>query len=326
MEYQLQNIPGYRNYFLDMYHQRHLFDCRIAAYNGIYCGDSCIVGGVDGLHHSYRFEDLGSIMLFNDQYRPSVDLSRAKIQNISLEMACDIFLIQERLIREGYSIGSDIERLLIDHSYMISTYAYQALLRKRPDLVGRLIFNTDDGDCGCEELKQKIEQSNQDVLYYKKKIFDAEDLGEQLKLAYLKLYYDLRMSRSMDLGKVYIRKKTGECRELHDEFFPPSLFFYPETDCRYLMRQNGRLYGFCNADHRLSRFLLRNAELLQKRTPGILRQFIRTLLKEDGEDLVSGVNALLDRLRSLPGQSIQVPADLFLTMEDFYPEGQSDEP
>ena len=64
--------------------------------------------------------------------------------------------------------------------------------------------------------------------------------------------------------------------------------------------------------------MLKNADLLQQKAPGILKEMVRILQEENGEQLISGVNNLLHRLRSFPGQPIQVPSDLDLTMEDLY--------
>ena len=142
------------------------------------------------------------------------------------------------------------------------------------------------------------------------------ELIEQLYIACLKHHYDLRMSMSEDSDQIYIRGKTEEQSELCSDIFPPSLFVYPDAECRYLTRDLSENRHFCNASHRLSKFMLKNADLLQEKVPGILKEMIRILQEESGEQLISGINDLLDRLRTLPNQPIQVPSDLYLTTED----------
>lgn len=308
----LREIPGYQEYFLDVYTRTG--QSNITAHNGVFCGDGCIAGVV--LDVDYDYEALGSIVLFSDQYRPGVDISRSKIREISLEMACDILLVQNKLEREGYSMTGDSEGLLREKPWMIPTSTYHSLLRKRPDFVENLIINTEEGECGCGDLKLQIEQSHQVVMCWEKSnlscVIHSLDLGEQLKFAYLKEHYDLRMSMDADSVKVYIREKTAKNRELDDDIFPPSLFVYPDTECRYLTGK----FHFCNADHRLSQFVMINANVMQKRVPGLLKEMIRILQQESGGKLVSAVNEILDRLRRLPGQPIPVPLDVYLTMED----------
>lgn len=306
----------YQNYFLPMF-------CRsggrgITAHNGVFCGDSENIFGTKG-----NDGELAAIVLFTDKYRPDVDAPRAKIRQLSLEMSCDIALIRERLQAEGFTVESHPEGLMKDAPWMISTSAYQSLLEKRPDLVKGLsikeFFNQNN------EYKQTLSEHGT-IFLRLDGLWEWRKLKYQLRLAYLKKNYNLRMKMDLDSVGICIREGKEDHRDLYGDIFPPSLFLYPKTDCRYLTKAKNKFRYFCNADHRLSRFLLKNADLLRKRTPGILREFIRTLQEEGEENLVSGVNALLDRLRSLPGQSIQVPADLFLTMEDLCPESQSDEP
>lgn len=141
-------------------------------------------------------------------------------------------------------------------------------------------------------------------------------LEKQLSLACLKYHYDLRMSMSEEWDEIYIREKTAEQLELHSDIFPPSLFVYPDEECRYLTKELSRNRHFCNADHKLSKFMLKNADLLQEKVPGILKEMIHTLEKKSREQLISSINDLLNRLRSLPDQPIQVPPDLYLTTED----------
>ena len=323
--YHLRDIPWYQAYFLNTYSKVGLDN--IAVHNGVFCGDSIC------LWETWRHNDLGAIVLLADQYRPGLDISRSKIRELSLEMACDIMLVQGELEREGYLIGRDSEKLVKNNPWMIPTFAYRSLVQKRPDLEERLVVKTIKYACGWKEVKKRIAQQKTLLLrwniydfgfiYFK--IQNPMGLKEQLSLACLKRDYDLRMSINEDSDEIYIREKTEGRTELHDDIFPPSLFLYPEVECRYLTREWSGDRHFCNADHRLSKFMLENAELLQQRVPGILKEMIRILQEANGEKLISGINDLLNRLRSLPGQPIQVPSDLCLTTEDLYYTKSADE-
>lgn len=313
----LHEIPWYRTYFMDVYNR--LGQKNTAAHNGVFCGESS-----DLLGTILDADDLGAIMLLTDQYRPGVDISRSKIREISLEMACDMILMQERLEKEGYWMISSAEVLLKDKPWMIPAAAYHALLQKRPDLEERLVVDSEEILYSWNAIKELVTQQKTFILYHIiAKYTDTNspnpvDLGKQLLLMCLKHHYDLRMRISEDSDQIYIREKTKEQPELYSDIFPPSLFLYPEEECRYLTRELRGNRHFCNANHRLSKFMLKNANLLQEKVPGILKEMIRILQEESSEQLISGINDLLSRLRSLPNQPIQVPADLYLTMEDLY--------
>lgn len=319
--YHLKNIPWYQEYFLNTYNKVGLDN--IAAHNGVFCGDSKC------LWETWKDDDLGSIVLFADQYRPGVDISRSEIRKLSLEMACDIILIQDELGKEGYFTKGKLGILLREPPYLIPTFAYRSLVHERPDLEERLIIPAESGSCRWNEINERVAQQKSfcikwlvyDLVFpFSRSIrvtrSNPMELIEQLYIACLKHHYDLRMSMSEDSDQIYIRGKTEEQSELCSDIFPPSLFVYPDAECRYLTRDLSENRHFCNASHRLSKFMLKNADLLQEKVPGILKEMIRILQEESGEQLISGINDLLDRLRTLPNQPIQVPSDLYLTTED----------
>ena len=317
----LKDLSWYQTYFLKVFNRVGLEN--IAAHNGVFCGS------IERLFQTIRSDNaLGDIVLFADQYRPGVDVSRSEIRELSLEMACDINLIQEEIVmKENYPVIGFSSALMKDNPWMIPTSAYRSLIQKRPDLMERLTVHTEEGLCGWNEIKESIAQQKKLSLIWKLLNFELSEpiytnisnqmkLGEQLRLACLKDHYNLYMSISEDSDEIYIREKTGKETELHDDIFPPSLFIYPEVECRYLTRKWSGNRHFCNANHRLSKFMLKNSNLLQQKVPGILKEMIRILQEENDEKLISGINDLLNRLRSLPGQPIQLSPDLYLTMKD----------
>lgn len=324
----LKGLPWYQTCFLDAYNRIGMN--AMAAHNGVLCGYSI---WLFYLTNSIKDYNLETIVLLSDQYRPEMDISRSAIRKLSLEVACDIALIQMELEREGYWINSYSEKLLKDNPWMIPTSVYHSLVQKRPDLEKRLVVDTVKYTYRWKEMEEQIKQRKTLPLMWKiynlrGTHFGAQNpmgLIEQLSLACLKRDYDLNMSMNGNLDKIYIREKTGRQLELHDDIFPPSLFLYPEEECGYLTRELSENRHFCNASHRFSKFMLKNADLLQEKVPGILKEMIRTLQEESGTKLILGINDLLDRLRSLPNQPIQVSSDLYLTMEDLYCTKEEDE-
>ena len=327
---ELCDLPWYKKYFYDIY--KRVGWRNLVEHNGIVCGTIEDFFQKDWIGKEFNLLDvLGITILLSDQYRPEMNISRSEIRRVPLEMACDLTLIQEKLVEEGFGVGDILETCLQPKPWLISMSSYWSIIQKRPDLVESLVLRTVKGDYRWNELRKQIR--NNKLLVLRWEIHDyyfmypgysssysthPMNIGNQIKLACLKQHFDLHMNMDMyfDLDEIYIREKVGECRALHDEIFPPSLFLYPESECEYLTRRQRRFRHWCNADHRLSKYLLKNADFLHKKVPRILREIIRTLQEENGENLVSGINNLLDRLRSMPGQPIQVPADLFLTMDD----------
>ena len=307
----------YQKYFLDIHIRTDLED--VAAHNGIFCG-----GASSFFQTRWGSDNLGSILLFADQYRPGVDISRSGIRNLSLEMACDIELMTEALRYEGYQVSNNLGPLVKDPPWLIPISAYHELVQKRPDLETRLMIDTREGLLGWQEIQEQIEQQKTLCVswWISHSIFGYWDdhspmnLNEQFRLACLSRHYDLHMNMDPDWDEIYIREATGQPPEPYRDIFPPSLFIAPETECRYLTRDRKGIRHFCNADHRLSKFMLKNADLMQEKVSGILKEMIRILQEENGEQLISGINDLLACLRNLPGQPIQVPPDLFLTKED----------
>lgn len=309
------NLPWYKTYFVDVYDRMN--EENIVAHNGIRCGDSHYL-----FHTMDITADLGAIVLLEDQYCPRMNISRSKIRDYPLEMACDIHLIQEKLGKEDFWVYNHFMYSFTEES----SSTYYSLLNKRPDIEEQLAEYKGEplreGDGLFDPMMQhntfllKSKTSNLKSIYLSE--YHSHGLRAQLQLAYLKLHYALRMNMNGNWNELQIKEKTGNEDELRDDIFPPSLFIYPEKECRYLTRASYEKHHFCNAAHRLSKFILNNADLLQEKVPDILKEIIRTLQVKSGESLISEINYLLHRLRNFPGQPIQVPSDLDLTMEDLY--------
>lgn len=311
---ELRDYVWYKKYFRNVYERALLLDA--AAHNGILCGDSEFLFS-DG----WNEKRLGSIVLLQDKYRPGVDVARLGIRELPLEMSCDIALVGMNLRREGFQIGRSQKALLKDKPWMIPASIYSSLLKKRPDLEKRLVFDTDRGSCGCDGLKSLVKKHHR-ILLKESLAFAGGGENEQRKmcyqlcLAYLKQNYALYMTLTGSSREIYITEKRGNTGEENPLIFPPALFLRSDGKCEYLTERIVPIRYFCNMDHRLSQFIIKNGDLLHQKVPGILKELIRVLQEEGGDKLIQAVNDLLTRLRSLPGQPITVPDDVFLTAED----------
>ncbi len=308
----LYELPWYHRYFGKIFDRTQLYG--VAAHNGILCGDSKFF-----YSPAWREAELGTIILLQDRYRPGVDVARLGIRELSLEMSCDFELIRRCFVREGFTFLHTESAFLKDKPPMIPEAMYSSLLMKRPDLEQQLIFDTDKGDCGCDALEELIAEHKQLTLQNTPSHTDeCGQLLYQLQITYLKQNYGLCMTRDSFFGNICIRKKGKEPIEKTAHIFPPALFLHTNKKYKYLRRKSSYVHSSCNAEHSLSQFMLKNGELLHQKVPGILKELIRILQKEDGDEVVQKVNNLLACLRNLPGQPITVPDDVFLTEDDLF--------
>lgn len=309
-----RDYKWYQNYFCNVFNRVHLHN--IVAHNGILCGDDQFF-----LCNGQNNHNLGAIVLLQDKYRPRVDVARLGIRELTLEMACDFVLVKTSLDQEGFPSNDSQGCLLKNKPSMIPTSMYHSLLVKRPDLEKRLIFDTDKGKCGCSELRELVTAHNR--LFLKNKLTlannqynEQKQLHYQLCLTYIKQNYDIYMVLEKYRSEIFITEKARCSAEEDDLIFPVALFLHPDTKCAFLTEGSVYLRYFCNADHRFSQFLLKNRHLLQQKVPGILKELIRVLQEEGGDNLVQTINDLLLCLRNLPGQPIKIPDDIFLSLDD----------
>ena len=77
-----------------------------------------------------------------------------------------------------------------------------------------------------------------------------------------------------------------------------------------------RIDRFCNKEHRLIKFLMKNSKILADQVPGLWNKMLRVLTQADGNKLVQEVNLILDDLRKITDLEIHVPDGLFLSKDD----------
>ena len=132
--------------------------------------------------------------------------------------------------------------------------------------------------------------------------------------------FSLRADFSNQSDKIYIMNKQQEQQDNGNEsIFPPLFFIVPLDSNSYcLTKEHNRSRYAYNANHHFSIWLLNNGNELKKNVPGIYKEIIRLLAEKDGTELISSINDLLLRIRSLPNSPIEVPESLFLNKADFY--------
>lgn len=316
----LSKYSWYRKCFQKTYEQTTLRG--LAAHNGVVCGNS---GFFFSDKDSLRGLNLGTIILLKDKYRPSVDVARIGVRQLTLEAASDLALIQNSIVAEGFQVRPKEDCMLNIKLWSIPASAYCHLLDVRPDFLNRLLFHTNKGVLGVQKLAEVVEGEKTLKAEVPLRLSGHTNwhsrglaLCSQLCFAYLRKNYCLRADSAGLLSQFYaIEKRTPKADET-GEFFSPTFFLPAENGYKYLTTKDPNFRYFCNVNHRFSQFILQNAKTLKERVPGIFTELIRVLSEEKGEQLISKANNALSCLQKLPGLPVKVPDDIFLVENDLY--------
>lgn len=319
----------------------------VMTHNGIVCGEA------------YP----NAFLLLMDNYRPNMTSSRGKAQ-LTLETSLECELVLRKLIEEGYNLN--LRNIFNEKKYrFLPAKKYLELLERHPKWEDRLAKYTDDDQFPRERTQEdpwihekKVEKQHFFASDEKK---NKEYLFRFFHMAYLQGKYQLQVEyiENLSIQPIYDPPKTTDDSW---KLFPPGLFLpfaktvseiegkieagkesekedkEKNTDCLCLIFSDNDRYCVCNENHRLSQFLLKNAETLQDKYPGILNQIIFTLAGERGDDtkekesdgneiklqnakrneLIVKVNEQLKLLQSIPGNPLNVSDHLYLKENDFY--------
>lgn len=315
----LESYEWYDKYFLKKYSKKQKRD--ITSHNGILCGDAAFF-----YKSEYREYNLGTILLLKDKYRPFVDVARNKIRTLTLETLCDLETIRYQLKEEDIEIDGDSIEKVGRKLCHISAKAYMDILEVRGDFEKRIKYHTDEGVLSFEQLKKRIEEGEKIGLKRFPTIgawgwYEDKSVYRFISIALLKKYFSLIGKKDKRAYSrrysVFVTKKESENISSVD-IFPVSFFVKTEETSEKLVSSSVYDRYFCNEQHVLSQFILKNGEKMREYVPGILEEMLRTLAEDEMDSIINNVNNLLLCLRNLPEGIFQVPGDLILTESDFY--------
>ena len=295
--------------------------CYCSSHNGIVCGDTDFFANPDNNSHA------ASVLLLRDSYRPELSLSRETVQGLPLEAAIECDLIRKRLKREGFA-------LVLSHSQRmkyryVPEKQYRILLQKHPEWEEQLLLDTEQGSLTVQELSDRIKTGKGRMLIHDGRqrffgtvdtvVFGADNyLYVQLSFACLNTRFRLSLYRDQEGYSILVRGVHPQRTDDSGAFFPPGLFLPAEDgDPSILANSSTKTRYACNSLHRLSRFLLERAALLNSRSPGSLRRILFALAQDQAK-CIEQVNEQLRLLQSIPDNPLQVTDELFLTASDFF--------
>lgn len=290
----------------------------VVAHNGIYCGNA------DFFYDEWNErEKLGTIVLLKDKYRPTVDMSRDKIRQIPLEVTCDLEILRKQLESQGFEFEGSQKNLDEAHYPYISTREYVNLLKHRPDFIDRLRFSTNRGALSAVTIDEMVQKGETIKFLGCPKLnnhgYSSRNLYlyDYLCAAYLRSRYILRVDFSQYDPTIFIESRANDMQEKVTDYFSPTFFLSTKKEITYLTTKSTSWRKTCNDSHRLARFIIDNAEQLRSKVPGLFFEILRSLAEDDAKDVISVINDLLQRLRSLPDIGIVIPTDLQLCKDDF---------
>jgi hypothetical protein len=291
----------------------------IIAHNGISIGsrENLIVG--DG-------KILGAIVLLKDKYRPEVDISRDAIKRLNLETASELTLMTKRAQNVGRKLKLEMNNF-DDAGYpYIKMKTWISFIKKNPEILKSLCFNTSKGSFDIEELRVQLKNEKQIEIRewpclngngYSWSKNSNNLLYSYLCVAALRLQFDIRVDIKGYNTKIHAgANKVDENFENLNEL-PISFFLEPlDKSNKYLTNKSQYYRNACNSNHPLSSWIIEKQPLLEKRVPGILQEMLRALAEKEADDLISTINSLLDRLRALPGGLFTIHDNVYLDSKD----------
>ena len=283
----------------------------VLSHNGIICQK-------DFFNNSNQSKSLLSIIMLKDKYRPVINLSRDSIEQLNPETACALAILDE--IVPFDMLYNKCDNLTIEMSdRYLSLQRYQELLVDHPEWEAMLQFiNGEAEKITAEELKRTIDEKGFCVLFLKR-MTSERDLYSELCFAYLKsnytLYLNFRKEFCFETFTV-VKKKNGD--KMEETMLPPLFCFdFFEKESTYDEVKNFiKANGFCNKEHRLVKFLMKNSNVIEDKVPEFWNKILVVLMQADGNTLVREVNHILDDLRKITYLEIQIPDSLYLTKTD----------
>ena len=311
----LSDFEWYNNYFKKIINNTGLYS--IVAHNGILCGDASF------FFENEDDENLATIILFKDKNRPNLDVARDGVRGLTLETASEIEIIRYGLVQQGFKIDGTFLELREENYPFMTMNDYCKLLYRRSDLAKQLVFGTSEGYLSNENLantllqKEKITYNSCPKISNKSPWKKNENLYEYLCAAFLRENYLLQVQLASYNSEIFISKQKKEISDDYKNLFP-ACFFLPEINNNCNILTNKRIYQryACNEYHRLSQYILKYGIELKRYVPGIFRELLRILAQEEGDELIDGINSLLESLRKFPGGLFEVPDELFLSEKD----------
>lgn len=305
-----EQFSWYKRLFshLTKFHDQYENMNYVNVHNGIFADTSEIL----------PFENIfvaNTLLLLRDEYCPSLNLSRNRIDNLPLKAICSFEILVDQ-IQSKLGIFADRNSPTMhfynkfDQIELIPVKDYWNVFGCISELFSSLYFTTDREAMTLYDIENALQIQD------KIKI-NSVDVGKYLHIAVLMKYFDLMIDYpSKENMSIYVTKRAKTTLMEILSVFPPALFL-PHVSSEMIglsvCDQGYNCEPHYNANHSFSIWLIKYQDTLQSTVPGIYNQLIKQL--RQGSNIIENINMILSQLRQIPHLGIEVTKDL--TMDDF---------
>lgn len=308
-KFDFNQFPWYQHLFSQQFWFNNGFVniSSVNTHNGIFADDSPLL----------PFEESfvsNTFLILRDEYCPSLNLSRNRIDNLPLEAMCS-FEILVNQIQSNFGVYTERNRIITyrnnnRHTGLVTTKEYWKVFDCIPDFLSSLYFRTDNEAMTLYDIKNILQTQDKVKINY-------IEINKNFYAAVLMKYFDLMFELS-DKKRISIFVVKRAETTLMDVLscFPPSLFLLPisnELTAFGILGERYRCIPHYNANHSFASWLIKNQVALQSTVPGIYNQLIKQL--RNGDNIIEKINLTLLQLRQIPHLGIEITEDL--TMDDF---------
>ncbi len=250
-------------------------------------------------------------LLLNGPQAPEVDLGRAGISALPLELCAELLLLHKQINREYFAVR--LKEIAVKSKYhLLPRRELRALLEQHPVWREALL----SGEYDLSRIQEALVRGEKVVFA----AVERHDLLDALRAAALAEFASISNNYSSWSSTWLTAMKARP--ELED--FPPLMFAepLPSTDRRLLNMSSFKHMSsfkpnFLNIEHCFSQWLIRNGAALREQVPELYGELLDNLTSLDGKvELIEAVNRTLRLLSGYPGNAFSVTEDLYLTDED----------
>ena len=288
-----------------------------ASYNGIMCS-----------RRLFLYDFFLGFINFKSSFCPLVNVSRTYIQSLPTEACFELADIFNQLLNEGITSTENFFSNLLrsDAPFRTPANKLMHILDKRPDIKENTVFDTPEGVLNQMKII-KIINDNEKLrinlpvryLYF---LDGPKIIYRSIQLTELARCFDFEFEYDKDCDEFcfYAVKKDEQSKsKIINQYFPPAFFSEYKGEIEQMFYVNSDYLSFStfNLRHRLSAFLIDNADELNKKAPDVFRQFIRTMHWNLFDiEAINRLIALLRNMRAVNKISCDIPDGLELTEEE----------
>ena len=296
-------------------------DC--ISYNGILCSKS----------QRFQLDSLYIFVNFKNSFSPLVNVSRSSTESLPTEAYFEIAIIWQQFqnvgLLDAYKVFPDL--MYSDAPLRTSANELIHILDNRPDIRESIVFDTPEGILNLTQIIKTINDKgklrinhSEEFLYKEFSYMSYTNTSNYLSIQLTELArcfdFESEFDKKSNEFCFYAVKRNGQSKsEAINKYFPSGFFskYNGEIEKLFFTRLRYSSFSTFNLRHRLSAFLIDNAEELNQKAEGVFREFIRTM-RSNSFDIkaINTLIVLLRKMRAVNKISCDIPDVLELAEEE----------